>query len=1176
MPSACGVTAQLTTPARDAYNAPRQSSAGPEVAVAAAGRERGVNRTIASALLAAILGAAAAGAAEAPPAVWPHLPAPAAQRLAAASEPLRHEAGEVGVRAPRTRKAPETLAAIVVACDFADSLLLGRHGQVPGTFPPPRQTDRLYAAHDSVFFHHKLQDVAAYFHDVSGGRLLIDVDVHARVVNLPHAMGWYGNHPQFGDQPVVLAADVVAALDGEVDFTRYDTIVLVHAGAGEETDILGDSPEQVYSTYLDPGDFRAAFEDSVLEQPFLPAAGFAPGTGIDRVLVLPETEQQDPFGTFNGGFGSLGVYCFEFGLHLGMLSLSDFTPSGHPDSQGVGQYDLMGYGLFVGLGFLPPQPGPMNKVLMGWLDPYAADPDAGRTWRLAPAADVGSPYACARIGINGQESWLAEYRLQDPNGDRRFTFPGDLNGNGLPDFWDADSATADGRPSGKFDPATDTHEDLRGAEWDFAMSENNARGPGELAAGSGVYVWHVDEAVIAGAFGDDENTFNADPAHKAVDLEEADGVQDLDTAEPSDWQLGGDDDSFRGEDHAAFGPDTRPDTRANSGVATGVRMSAFSNVVVDSNAYDVVVGPFVYRGYDYADTMRFRLDRVSAAAGTRLPDATRALPAGVDLGGSHLMAVDLDQAGGQEIVAADRAGRVWAFTGNLAGFVDRDEDSATLEPLATGTRHDAPVAWNLPAAAGDIDGDGRPEILVTSNDALFAFRADGSAVRDVEAGAHGLYADVAGCRVPVVLVPAVPDAERGDPRARVSAVVAWETAGTCGLSFLGGPDGEQEHTLALGSGRVASAPQLFGSWLLVAVADSVAAEGRLALVDLELVDAADPAAVRYVTLQNLPGPWPVVAGYVPGSRGTSPDAFVMVTSADGTGESVVVDRDREASGGGYRWPASLAVAGPLAPGGALMAAAGLARVGQGGDWLSGWPRPAQPAAAPGVGCALLARLVDAPDGNDHYIFAARDGRLLGRGARGEEMPGWPLGGPGTSAGTPVLGAFGGGGEADIASAGTFARIVGNADGGASMVTSPVSTLSVWHDVARVSSLWPMWGGSAWRSGAWDAADFAGVPAVAVGSGLVEGSHFCYPSPLTDATLHVRAQLRSTGRVRAVVHDLAGEVVAASEWRAVAAVEPFTVDVDLAAVASGMYLCRLVVEGDDGGSDVSVVTFAVVH
>jgi M6 family metalloprotease-like protein len=1133
-------------------------------------------RAIVPALLAALLCHGAGRAADLPAPGSVPLAAPVARRLAARSEVLRAESrNAVGLRLPG-EKAPAALEAIVISCDFADSLLLGRYGQVPGDFPPPTQTDRHYAAHDSVFLHHKLQDVAAYFADASGGALDIRFTVHARAVNLPHTMSFYGNHPTFGEQPVSLAAAVVDSLDQEIDFTRYDTVVLVHAGAGEETDILGDSPEQIYSTYLNPDDFTEAFEEGQLAQPYLAAAGFAPGTGIDRVLVLPETEQQDPFGGFGGGFGSLGVYCFEFGLHLGMLSLSDFTPSGYPDSQGVGQYDLMGYGLFVGLGFLPPQPGPLNKLLMGWVRPFTADAEAGVTWKLAPASDVAGPFACARVDINGQEYWLAEYRLQDPNGDRRYSFPGDLNGNGLPDFWDDDSANGDGTPTGLFDPETDTHEDLRGAEWDFAMSENNAREYGELAAGSGVYVWHVDEAVIAEVFGGPTNLFNADPARKAVDLEEADGIQDLDTSEPSDWQLGGDDDSFRGEDNARFGPDTRPDTRANGDWPTGVVMSDFSNVVLDSAAYVVVVGSSPYPGYDYADTMSFRLERAPSNPDARQPAARVSLPAGTDLSGSHLMAVDLDGAGGQEIVVADRHGSVWAFTGDLAEFLDRDFDGTTLEPLASGWRAGGPASWHLPAAAGDLDGDGVPEIVLTTPDGLYAFHTDGSPLREAEIGAVGLYADVPGCSLPPVLLAADPEAERGEPGAQVSAVVAWARDGACGLDLFSGAGAERGQTIELGPGYVASPPQLFGTRLLVCVADTAAGAGWLAVVDPGALPLpANPEVIAF-PLAIVPGSWPPVAGLVPGSDPLSPQAFVMVVSGAGEGVTVVLDAGLDRVAADYRWPAGFVVAGPPSPGGALASDGQFGRVGQVGDWLAGWPRSESPAAATGPGAALVARIVDAPDGYDHYLFTAADGRLVARGARGEDVPGWPLGGPGTSAGTPALGGFGGGAEADLAAAGSFPRIVGNADDGERLVTRAVSEIVVWHDVAGAAVLWPMWGGSAWRSGAWDAANFAGVPAVSDGTGLVPGSHFCYPNPLSGDVLQVRAQLRQAGRALVTIHDLSGEQVATSSWQAVAGVEPFSLDVDLATVASGMYLCRLVVESDGGGSDVSVVTFAVAH
>ena len=1029
------------------------------------------------------------------------LPEPVARRLAERSAPLRAEAGLQWDKSATRRKAPAALDAIVISCDFADSLLLGRHGQVPGNFPPPRQTDRSYAAHDSVFFAHKLQDVAAYFSDVSGGALELRFTVHARAVNLPQPMAWYGNHPTRGEQPILMAQAVIDSLDQEIDFTRYDTIVLVHAGAGEETDILGDSPEQIYSTYLNPPDFEAAFEDSVLAQPYLTAAGFEPGSGIDRVLVLPETEQQDPYGQFGGGFGSLGVYCFEFGLHLGMLSLSDFTPAGRPDSQGVGQYDLMGYGLFVGLGFIPPQPGPFNKVLMGWLDPYDADPDAGAVQALTPALDVGAPLACARIDISGQEYWLAEYRLQDPNGDRRFSFPGDLNGNGLPDFWDADSDSSDGTPTGLFDAATDTHEDLRGAEWDFAMSENAARLQGELGAGSGVYIWHIDEGVIAAAFGGPANLYNADPSHKAVDLEEADGIQDLDSNLPSAWQLGGDDDSFRGEGHASFGPDTRPDTRSNGGAPTGVIMRAFSEVVRDSAAYVVEVGLFTYPGYDYADTMTFRLERAEAVAGARLPAARRRLPDGVDLTGSHLLAVDLDGAGSQEIVVADRSGGVWAFTGDLLEHVDHDADPETIAPLASGQRG-GQVADLAPArgcgrsrrrwpSRGRVDDRRRPLCLPRRRRA--GSRSRGRCERAL-------------CRRARLFAGA--DTRTGGPAKRRSGDPAAAVGGRGRLRARGAlrPVVLQwsgwaalEREIDLGSGHVVAAPQLFGSWLLVAVADTLAASRRAGAVRAARGDRSGGIAVAFGPGRGFgtaaTGAWDVAAGgrTVPGSGSPATESLSHVLRRPMAGKTVVLDgglrpvRDDvplDARTGRVR-----AVVARRRRASRRAASDGSGRAATGstggrGGCAGGGDRPGVRAGGADRGCA---------DGYDHYLFTAADGRLWARGSRGEDVPGWPLQGPAASAGTPVLGNFGG------ERRGPIWRRSDRRPASSAMRWRRASGHRCRFRARRLArrgrcwqNRWPMWGGSPWRSGDWDAAGFVGVPPVAVGGRAGAGQPLLLP------------------------------------------------------------------------------------
>ncbi len=199
------------------------------------------------------------------------LPSAVREALAERSAPLLADGSRTLQRQRLAGVSPaDTLSVVVLLCDFADSLLYGRYGTVPGEFPPPRQSDFYYAAHDSLFFAHQFADVAAYFDAVSGGRLTVRCAVVGAVANLARPMGWYGDHPLAGEQPVLLARDVIAALDNRVDFSRFDTVVIVHAGAGEETDLLNDSPEQIYSTYLGPEDFARAAEDTMLTRPYLP------------------------------------------------------------------------------------------------------------------------------------------------------------------------------------------------------------------------------------------------------------------------------------------------------------------------------------------------------------------------------------------------------------------------------------------------------------------------------------------------------------------------------------------------------------------------------------------------------------------------------------------------------------------------------------------------------------------------------------------------------------------------------------------------------------------------------------------------------------------------------------------------------------------------------------------
>jgi len=1074
------------------------------------------------------------------PAAGAALPAEMRAALAAKAQPLLGD-GSRALQIERLagRGAPDSLFAAVLMCDFSDSLFYGRWGQVPGDFPPPAQSDFYYLAHDSTFYDHQMRDVQAYFDAVSGGRFTFAYEVVGTVANLPHPMGWYGNHPEEGEQKVLLARDTVAALDDEVDFSRFDTVVLIHAGAGEETDILGDSPEQIYSSYLGPEAFEEAQEEEVIPDPWLPTEDKYPddtSVTIDQVLVLPENEFQDSVSGVGGYFGSLGVYCFEVGLRLGMLSLSDFTPAGFPDSQGIGEFGLMGYGLFVGAGFIPSHPCAFNKMLMGWLDPYTVDPADGDVHRLFPAETAAGDSLLARVEIGPSEYWLLEYRQQDPDGNGIFSFPGDLNSNGVPDYWDADSIEGDGTPTSWYDPSTDQREWLFDAEFDFFMSENDARTDERKGAGSGLYVWHVDEGVIRASFLADANLFNADPARKAVDLEEADGIQDLDRRIPSAWVLGADYDSFRSEDTDVFGPDTSPTTDTAGGVPTGILIDMISDVVVDSLYVPPGSQTPVIR---YAGSMTFRCSRSDVGvAGAPEPVADLQLD-GVDLGGGHLLAADLDGSGDGEleIVATGAGGLVLAYTHDLEPYL-----WGTLEPglFAVGKGPGgAVVSWNGPAAVGDVDQDGLLEVILTAATGLYVFNAeDGSELLDGD-GDHfsdGLVLPLEDCvQPPVVAAMDLGGGER-------DAVVLVERDAADGRLRVRHWNTDETVVHALtGTELAAAAPPLHraGETLL-----SVRDESD------EAWYLADVAADLLVALPGTP------SGLLPFAG----DDALVLPAADGSAAHGA--SDGAALFGA--WPAWADVTSPLSPGLAYVSGAGFVMAGVDGFPLTGWPVSPRVPVKAARGSSAPSPLVVEVDGATRHLFASRDGRLFLYDRDGRLQPGWPLAGPGEVAGTPLLMDLDGTPGLELVAAGAIVRITGYDDAG-DPTGDPVSRLAAWTlpGTAGAIETWPMWGGSAGRTAT------AG-PAVPPPSGsglLASGSHICYPTPLIGGELHVRAVANGDCQVRAYLYNLEGEEVRASQ-PVQAHGGPVEVLLDVEAAVSGVYLCRLVVE-DGERREVSV-------
>ena len=106
--------------------------------------------------------------------------------------------------------------------------------------------------------------------------------------------------------------------------------------------------------------------------------------------------------------------------------------------------------------------------------------------------------------------------------------------------------------------------------------------------GSGILIWHVDDRVDG----------NDDPNHFQVDLEEADGMQDL---ELDSSARGSPQDFFFAGNRDELGPETLPDSTANDGQATGVRIFAIGapGLEMPFSFGEVIPAPYADAGGPY-------------------------------------------------------------------------------------------------------------------------------------------------------------------------------------------------------------------------------------------------------------------------------------------------------------------------------------------------------------------------------------------------------------------------------------------------------------------------------------------------------------------------------------------------------------------------------------------------
>ncbi len=441
-------------------------------------------------------------------------------------------------KSSRTIELPQKI--LVLLADFED-----RSFDLVPDFPDS-------VAHDRDYFLQIMEHMSAYFKDVSHGNYVLeenDFFLPDTIFTLPNTMAYYGDDDNATERICELIQEVVSFADPIIDFNEFDAIIIFHAGAGQES--KAENVDALWTTFVSRRTLQAGIDP---ENNDFPGIETEDDIFLKEFVICPESEWHDNNTPDDTIYGLLGIVVHQFGHQLGLPTLFD-NDSSNGSSAGIGSFGLMGTGVWNANGYVPPLPCAWSRYYLGWEDDNLLEINStGSDFSITfPQADDADTKKLYKIPISEKEYFLVENRQQNPDGSYYVNTEGDTTASftfkllpeGEQDYYPADHPNA-GQP--KFNFMENTYE---GCEWDFYL-------PGYGTSdtdGSGILIWHIDENIIDAKFDSDFeiNQINADAEHKGVDLEEADGTQQLDHPYNNIYAWGSPFDSYRAENNDYFG-----------------------------------------------------------------------------------------------------------------------------------------------------------------------------------------------------------------------------------------------------------------------------------------------------------------------------------------------------------------------------------------------------------------------------------------------------------------------------------------------------------------------------------------------------------------------------------------------------------------------------------------------
>jgi hypothetical protein len=413
------------------------------------------------------------------------------------------------------RNAADTVDVLAVMVQFqidGDTRTTG-NGQFDLSTPADLGLDS--PPHNRRYFEDHLTFLANYYRRVSKNKTVIRATIVDSVFTLADQMPRY-SPPKSGPNTVVgdLARDTWRKVDssGRVpDFSRYECFVVFHAGVGRDVDLAATigfdpTPLDIPSLYLGLNAFKSFYGQTY--EGILVRNNFR----ITNTIIMPETETREiPATNVILRLGINGLLCASVGNFLGLPDLFN-TNDGR---SGIGRFGLMdGQSIFSFAGAFPPEPSAWEKYWLGWIQPIVVS--SGERLLELPAASLAD--SIYRIPVSASEYFLVENRNRDwaRNG-QRVTIS----------YNNTISQRSYQRDTVGFNAFNLT--DIRGNiidvdDFDWSLPGGVGATTNEFFDG-GILIWHIDETVIAQGL--PTNGVNANPNRRGVDLEEADGSQDI-------------------------------------------------------------------------------------------------------------------------------------------------------------------------------------------------------------------------------------------------------------------------------------------------------------------------------------------------------------------------------------------------------------------------------------------------------------------------------------------------------------------------------------------------------------------------------------------------------------------------------------------------------------------------